>query len=678
MKKSSFITTLLLCAAALFSSFATATESQQVVAEQSVLKLISDHQQAQPGQTITIGWRINLTPHWHVYWHNAGDSGLPPELNWTLPPGWSISSIQGWPTPLRLDIPPLVNYGYEDELILLYELSIPQHAAPGTYHLQTHAGLLMCKDVCIPGEGTLELPVNVGSSSIAKQDVQQQFANVRTQYAQPWAGAPLSFSITEDTMALQLPAGTKTAYFYPAQEGIINDTAAQKISKGNLLLKADVHRGMPSTLSGRLTLDGQDYWVNDIPMGDPAVADASSHNLLLIIALAFIAGIILNLMPCVLPVLMLKALSIIKKAHVAQPWRHGVAYTAGVVASFVGIALVLLSLKAAGAQLGWGFQLQSPLFVALLSLLLLLLAFNFFGFISFGQSLARLTPRDNGSVVSSALFGLLVTVLATPCTTPFMGGAVAVALTQGGLAAVLIFTSLGLGLALPFLLISLYPNLLQRVPQPGPWLEYFKQFLGFPLIATALWLLWVLGQQTSVNTLAFVLALALLLSLAMWMFNLLNQPTQSNDTRFGGWVILLAAVIGSVWAVQFYVPATSMPADQHRQHEQAWSPKAVEQALADGQIVFLNFTADWCITCKVNEHTTLKSADVRKLFITYNVQQFVGDWTRYDPAISQELERYGRQGVPLYVLMAAGKDPIVLPQLLTSGEIRKQLEHIRD
>jgi thiol:disulfide interchange protein DsbD len=561
-----------------------------------------------------------------------------------------------------------MNYGYEGEVLLVSSIQAPDNVQEGkAYTLAARAGFLMCADICLPGEADLSVQVFGGASPQPAADVQKMIAE-RTM------PTPLQATAwqTEDGYILSLPtaslAPVKTVRFMPATEGIIMDMAEQPYRATEeaylLTLKKDAwYDQSVSTLTGVLLINEDRSFEITAPLTTaPAQPTMPWSPLLAAVLFAFIAGLILNLMPCVLPVLAIKVLSIVKQAH-GRPWAYALAYTGGVVSSFWLLGGIVLLLKLSGQQLGWGFHLQSPIFVGGITIFLTLMALNFFGVFSLGNRLASLEniAAHHHGVGGAFLSGALVTLVATPCTVPFMGGAMAYALTAPLLHMLTVFSSMALGLATPFILLSLHPAARRVLPKPGPWMETFRRFLGFPILATALWLGWVFGQLTSLDLLVALLGLLLLISLAIWLWDRKNRRWSLTITA--------ATVAVFLWFSGVLPSSDNAPALVW----EPWSEARTTTALNQNRPVFINATADWCLTCKVVEHTLFKQTEFAKLMKDHNVLLLEADWTRRDDAITALLQRHGRQGVPLYLIQIPGQSPQVLPQLPTLQDFEQVL-----
>lgn len=659
-----------------------------------------------PGAPLWLGLKIEHKPHWHTYWKNPGDSGLPTTVEWTLPAGWQAGEIQ-WPTPKKLPLGPLMNFGYEDTLLLPVPVTVG--AAPGgETEIRLSAEWLVCKDVCIPegGDFVLRLPAGpVTAHATLFRDAQEALPR-----ALPEARATAELRDGALQVRVEgLPAAWqgRAIEFFPETPGVLdNATRPQTQWAGGVWqasLPLDAYRSegpavLPAVLATTNEIAGVQVPVNvttpwpALPAAGagaeaaaPALGNASvtpppglAMGLGLALLAALAGGALLNLMPCVFPVLSLKVLGFAahgqdRRAQLAG----GLSYTVGVVLSFVALAGVLLALRAGGEQLGWGFQLQSPLVVAGLAALFTLIGLNLAGVFEFGSVLpsSLASARAKHPLADSFLTGVLAVAVASPCTAPFMGASLGLAVTLPTAQALLIFAALGLGMALPYLAAAAWPAVARALPRPGPWMLHFKQVMAFPMFATVVWLVWVLGQQAGIDGVAALLGLLVALAFVAWA---LGSPGLSRTARggFGATAALLlaAAVYWAAPALQTQAIAATASAEERWQ---PWSAERVAQAQAAGQPVFVDFTAAWCVTCQYNKRTTLADAEVLGDFEARNVLLLRADWTRRDAAISAELSRLGRSGVPVYALYApSAAQPRVLSEILTVGEVRSALAEL--
>lgn len=687
---------LLLCSATLHAADHAETEQVKV-------RLIAERNLALPGSDVLIGLEQRIIPHWHTYWQNPGDSGMPTSIAWTLPAGASAGPIQ-WPVPTRQKQGALTNFGYAGSALLLTSIHIPANAKAGNeFPVTAKASWLVCEEICIPQQAELTLTLKIVAPGTRLPAANPAISAARTALPKeaPWAASTVR---GKDTLQLRIASPELAAqkfeeiWFYPLKWGKLDHGAPQSVSRDGDALLLTLHYGeAPPTadesLEGLLVVseksaDGvlaHGFNLRAAPASTaPAAAtsegatDGEHLGVLLAMLLAFAGGIILNLMPCVFPVLSIKALSLVRHGtHASREIRmQGLAYTAGVVSSFLLLAAILLLLRAGGAQIGWGFQFQSPGFVLAIAWLMFAIGLSLSGVFTLGNAIAGLGEdlTEKPGYAGSFFTGMLATVVATPCTAPFMGGAIAYALSQSAPQLVAVFVALGLGLALPYLLLSNWPRLQRCLPKPGVWMERLKQLFAFPMYATALWLCWVLVQQTGPDGLLPALGGMFCIALAAWLFDatrLLATPARRLAT-----VLALAFVVLACGAAYSRLPQTQTAVTAAGADFEAYSEARLQALRAEGKPVFLNFTAAWCITCLVNERVALSQASVKTAFKQDGITYLKGDWTNQDAAITAKLAEFGRNGVPLYVFYAAGKDakPVVLPQILTPESV---IEHIR-
>ena len=664
-------------------------------------ELLSEHVTLRPGTTAWVALVFKIVPNWHTYWRNAGDSGEATRIDWTLPEGYAAGDIV-WPPPERLPVGPLLNYGYSDEAVHLVPITVPKDARPGgDVTLTANASWLVCEEVCIPEEGVLKLALPVaGDPPIADFRAGPIFAKARAAFPKP---SPWSAKYRFNGNGFRLDvaaAGLKReviedAWFYPYGHGVVKYAAPQTLTVTDRALTLETQRGKaakPITgVGGLLVLkerlgDGQ-IATQAFRLTAAEAAPAYSIGFWEAVILALLGGLILNLMPCVLPVLAVKALSFARHAHPDRGEgrgmaRHGAAYTVGVLASFAVVGAVLLAVRSAGEAAGWGFQLQEPVFVLLMAYLMVLIGLNFAGVFEIGGRFAGLggALAERSGLSGSFFTGVLAVIVATPCTAPFMGAAVGFALGQTAVVAMAVMLALGFGLALPFLLLSMAPRLLRLIPKPGPWMVRFKQLLAFPMFATAAWLVWVLSLQAGDAAVLGALAGAVLLAFAAWLWQ--ASAGASGRWRLAGLSAAAIAVIVAFGMVRYAdsgAPGTAYAGPDPATAEttagggivwQPFSEARLAALRAEGRPVFINFTAAWCITCIANEKVVLRLDSVRKAVDSARMATLKGDWTRRDPVITAHLAAFGRSGVPLYVIyppQGSPKKPMVLPQILTEG-----------
>jgi thiol:disulfide interchange protein DsbD len=654
-----------------------------------------------PGKPLWLGLKIEHAPHWHTYWKNPGDSGLPTTFEWQLPAGVTAGEIE-WPTPAKLPIGPLLNYGYEGTVLLPVAVTVPAGFKGDSLDVKLRADWLVCKDVCIPEGGDFVLRVPAQAATAGHGAL---FEATRAAQPQAVAGAQAEATVKPDALELRiasLPAAWqgKVLAFLPETAGVIQN-AAKVEGRWNggewtARVPLDPQRSAsPTAMPAVLTAPGEtagllvqvavkgSWPAVAAPAALPSLGEAAvappppSTSLPLALLLALAGGALLNLMPCVFPVLSLKVLGFASHADDRrQLLAGGLAYTAGVVLSFVALAGLLLALRAGGEQLGWGFQLQSPAVVAVLAALFTLIGLNLAGVFEFGSVLpgSLAAARAKHPVVDSALTGVLAVAVASPCTAPFMGASLGLAVTLPAAEALAIFAALGLGMALPYLAASAWPALARALPRPGVWMAHFKTLMAFPMFATVVWLVWVLGQQAGIDGAAALLLLLLALAFAAWA---LGSPALGRAARRGfGAVAVLLMAAALFWAApalrQEAVASSAVPAAN--EDWQAWSPEKVAQGQAEGRPVFVDFTAAWCVTCQFNKRGTLASSSVKTAFKDRNALLLRADWTRRDAAIGAELARLGRNGVPVYAVYTPGAaGPQLLSEILSPDEVRKAI-----
>ena len=633
----------------LLTSLATLTAHAQssIKTPHAEVSLVAQTTRAEPNKPAWIGLRIQHQPHWHTYWRNPGESGMPTALDWKNLKGATVGDI-AWPAPKRIPTGGLVNFGYEDDLLLPLQVQIPAtHSGP--LLLQAKATWLICKEVCIPEEGDVSLTLNVAAGEVAPSAHAALFTKALNAQPQPLGELPLKTaaaqrSAKEMVLAVDnLPvSAVRSAYFYPYAEGIINPSAPQIAHAANGRVAMQMALAPNATenaaLEGVLTINDKAYALKAnvlnvptaiIPAGlnklsstalAPETMTGGDLTLWAAFALAFVGGMILNLMPCVFPVLSIKILGFAQHAgdNKSVMRAHGIAYSLGVVATFLALAGALLAVRAAGSNVGWGFQLQHPVVIGLLALVFLLIGLNLLGVfeVRFAPQVGEGTHKNAN--VQAFLSGVLAVVAASPCTAPFMGAALGFALTQSAATSLAIFAALGIGMALPYALLAWFPGWLKKLPRPGNWMNTLKKWLSLPMFATVAWLGWVL-----------------------WL-----QLAPVNETP-------AAQVAAGKW--------------------QPWDDAAIATNLAQGKPVFVDFTAAWCVSCQANKRLVLNTEAVGKAFDAKNVTLMRADWTKQDPKITDALKALGRSGVPVYVLHRPGKSPLVLPEVLTAGIVAEAL-----
>ncbi len=684
-----------------------------------------------PGETSKGGLYFKLEPGWHVYWKNAGDAGEPPHIKWTLPDGITAGPLQ-FPVPQRLPVATLMDYGYENEVLYPFEIKTAAGAKPGDAILHAKVDWLVCREECIPGKAELEVVRAVGSGGSNVEPDASLFARLGNKLPRPLpAGAKASFQATATGFKLTLETGKREteAAFFPADQDVVDNPAPQKVTptaKGlTLELKKDVNlTANPSQLRGVITLaGGRSYEIAasaggaaapvDVQPAASATAPAAApvaqaqqaapvvsapaasapaasapqgrmtissvpaappkNGLWQSIGLAFVGGLILNLMPCVFPVLFLKGLGLVQSSgeERGRMRLHGAVYTLGILVSFWALVAALLVLRAAGSRLGWGFQFQSPVVLMLMASLLFFLALSLAGQFEIGLTLTSAggSLAAKQGYTGSFFTGVLAVIVATPCTAPFMGAAIGYALAAPALVTFAVFTVLALGLSAPYVALTLQPAWTRLLPRPGAWMEVLKQAVSVPIFATVVWLAWQIAHSYGDILVAALLVSFLLLAIAGWFLG--RWPAKGWAT--GVAALFLLGVIGlGVYASNSFAVAAAPSAQ--KTGWQPWSEDVVQKNLSAGRPVFVDFTASWCLSCQVNERVALSRPEVQKAFADSNVALLRADWTQHDEAIAQALEKLGRSGVPAYALYTPGQaTPKLLPEALTPGIVLDSL-----
>lgn len=675
MQLCTFITLFLVSLASIAPAFA-----EPVTAPHVEVQLVSENESFQWGKPFRVAIRWTIEDEWHLYWKNPGDSGEPPKFTWKLPEGFTAGATK-WPVPQAIAVPPLTNYGFEKELTLVTEILPPvAGSALGSAPIAVEASWLVCQEECIPGSATLNVELPAKEDAPAPTSYKEWFDRAQSQWPSPQT--PWTFEVKNEDEFVQLvakgaAATFEDATFFAEDRSLFRHAEDQKFEKtaDGWTLHLPKKNTFPSTfdrLAGVLVVQGKQNEAFEIDaVSKPALNWKQTLSALLA---AFLGGLILNLMPCVFPILCLKVLSFAslgggerKHAYISS-----LAYVMGILVSFWGLAGALLILRAGGEQLGWGFQLQSPYFLIFLTLLLTMMSLNFFGTFEISGSWTGAGQGLAGKEGATGAFfsGVLATLVATPCTAPFMGTAMGFAFTQPPWISLLIFTALGLGLAAPFVVLALSPRLVRLMPRPGQWMVTLKQGMGFLLMLTVLWLVSVLALQVPLTAVFFVLFAMLMLSFALWLWGVGGTVART---------VALFIMLGSLFfgLQQGKVKQTAAQSVAASSHWTSYSEEAVDKAVRGGAAVFIDFTAAWCITCQVNERVALEVESVQAKFKEKSVQLFKADWTNQDAAIAKKLESYGRQGVPLYVLYPGGnKAPVILPQILTPQIVLDELEKV--
>jgi len=697
-------------------AFAQSASAQAVVQTENVRsELVSEVAAVKPGEPFWVGLRQTIKPKWHTYWKNPGESGLPTEIAWKLPEGAKADPIV-WPAPTRFDIGGIINYGFKDESVLLVRVTPPATLA-GPLTLTAEANWLVCEDVCIPEEGKFELVLPSGATATpASPQTRALFEQARRALPtqSPW---PARYGVSKagDPTLLVEAKGLKAdaisdVYFFPAEWGPVATMAKQSaaIDANGIripLKRGDAKAAMPATLTGTLVLtektaDGSVKQAFDVSAKlDPAFVPTTAatslagatgvEDLSLVQALLFalLGGLILNLMPCVFPVLAMKAAAFARLAghDRTEMRRDGLAYTAGVLVSFAAMAAIVIAIRQAAGDVSWGFQFQSPVFSLLIAYLFFVVGLNLSGAFEIGNRLAGVGQGlvSRGGTTGAFFTGVLAVIVATPCTAPFMAAALGFALSQPAPATIAVLLAMGLGLALPYLALTMTPALQRLMPRPGPWMDRLRQFLAFPMYASAVWMIWVLTQQTGADGVLYALGGMVLIAFAIWLLR------AGSPAPAGTWIRRGVAAVAVLLALAVTIklqdgPATAASASGGQnagvsfEGWERFSRARMDEAVAAGKPVFVDFTAAWCITCLVNERVALETPAARKAFEQAGVVKLKGDWTNRDDEITSILKELGRAGVPLYLFWAPGAaKPKVLPQVLTESLVLSELSSIQ-
>ncbi|GAA0565090.1 thioredoxin family protein [Rheinheimera aquimaris] len=652
-------------------------------------ELVSEYQQVQPGQTLQLALHFVPDEHWHTYWQNPGDSGLPTQLSWTLPEGVSAGAIK-WPTPQAIAVPPLVNYGFEGQTILLSDLTVASDYQADTLPISLKVDWLVCEEVCIPAEAEFSLVLPVAAKAVLAEDAVSLFQQAQQQLPYP-INVSGQFDVSGGAFSavLDIPTIQPISAFFVAATELVDHAAPQQVTLNGeqLLLQQPLNTYFsvaPQQLDIVLITTANKAYSVQLQQTRSAGTEIlitqgqqDPTALWLILLLAGAGGVLLNLMPCVFPVLSLKALSIAGHGQVRrQQQLQALWYSLGVVMSFVMLAILLIVLRSAGAAVGWGFQLQNPYLVALLVYLLFALGLSLSGVVQFGLGLMNTgsAVADSGGSRGAFFTGVLAVVVASPCTAPFMGTALGYAVSQEAAIALLIFAALGFGMALPFLLLALVPGFSRVLPKPGVWMDTLKQWLAYPLYLSAVWLLWVYGRQSGVDAQAMLLIGVVCIAAACWLWGRRQLSLAGNGSvMLAAVLLLLALALPGFAPYQQRNPTDTATADQSWQ---SWSADTLSELRQQGKPVLVNMTADWCITCLVNERVALSSDSTKAALALYDVTYLKGDWTLRDAAITEYLRLYQRDGVPLYVLYWPGQQPEVLPQILTPDTVPQTLARL--
>ena len=640
--------------------------------------MLAESYSMNPGDELLVGFKFTLNPGWHTYWENPGDAGEGASIKWNLPNDVVASKIL-WPGPERIPVEPLMTFGYEDEVVLLTKISTSAASAI-PLNLNAQVSWYTCKEICIPQEAEVSIPIKLGSKtpSVSKGLLEHTLGKVPVEFNGTYRVNKLNDSYVLQGEFEKMDQ-YDSMYFFPKEYGLTNYTKNQQYEKNidtfSLQIMASEVTIEKESFKGVIAVN-KNKEVNFIEIDYPlATKEASQEfNILTLIVFAFLGGLILNIMPCVFPILTIKILRFVEQSRDStyKTLQQGLLFSLGVVISFLTIAALLIALKSGGESIGWGYQLQSPVVVSLLFYLFVILGFIFMSNIVLGSSLARLSSisLNKSDSLESFLTGVLAVIVASPCTAPFMGSAIGFALLQPSFYSILIFLGLGIGFSLPYLILSAKPSLLSFLPKPGQWMETFKQFMAFPMWASALWLLWVLSSQVGDQEVIQVLLGALLITTGLWLIE--KNNSEKNWVKWLMRLPFLLLFIFSLWLI----PTSYSDLDESKQDQLTYTPQLLDDLREENSLVFLNFTADWCITCKVNEAVALKTTKVSKLLADKNITYMEADWTRKDPIISSTLEQYGRTGLPLYLLFPSKGDPLILPEILTEDILLSYLNEV--
>jgi thiol:disulfide interchange protein/DsbC/DsbD-like thiol-disulfide interchange protein len=661
----------------------------------------------QPGKRFTVGVLLRQAPKWHTYWRYSGDAGLPTTIQWKLPAGWKVGEIQ-WPIARKLVEPGDIHvYGYYDEVLLRQEITPPDELSESEVQLTASVDWLVCEKICIPGGAELHLQLPIGGTPAAANE--ELFSRFERQLPQPWPAdevAQATWSREANQLVLRISSRALAAHpaveFHPLPpEGAVIGHPAVSREDDAVVVRIPIvtEQGKLTSMDGLVvfgqTPDGAERvaWTLGSaaapPMAEAIQLSADFATILQALLFGFVGGFILNLMPCVLPVISLKIFGFVQHAGSSRRriLMSGLSFVAGIFVWFIGLALLLIALKTAGREVAWAYQFTNPYFVLTMSAVVLVFALNMFGVfeINLPQTASRgilgWTTREGDA---GAFFqGVFATILATPCTAPFLGYALGFALMQPAWVIMAMFLAIAAGMGAPYVLLSAKPAWLRFLPKPGAWMERVKQFMGFLLMATLLFLLYVVGAERGTDAVIWASCFLLVLSIACWMKGAFLTPLASGRSRAVTWLLIVALVLGGGHYFIGDKFAHAQLPDQSGQVQlsggwQPFSSDRLEAELAAGRAVFIDFTAAWCVTCKFNKATVLDRADVQEAFDRRGVVRLQADWTNGDPEITRILKQFGRPGVPLYVLYPAGKslEPIVLPELLTRNIVLDSLERV--
>jgi thiol:disulfide interchange protein len=705
-----FLRTIVAATLALTASVSLVAASNSADLPHVHVLLIAPNAQFHSGQN-DAGLYFKLEPGWHVYWKNPGDAGEPPHIKWTVPQEITAGAIQ-YPIPKRLPLGPLMDFGYEDEVVFPFQINVG-NTGSGSGTLHAKVDWLVCRGSCIPEKTELEITRPIGQGSDTVQPDQQIWARLANRLPQaPPSNLKIGFVPTSTGFRLTVNTGRREteASFFPSSPDVLSNPAPQTATPTATGLTLDLKKdetltANPKELTGLLLLSGNRAYELVVPYGPPKPARAAPSEappaaatspatspstlastgtpaktgLLEAATFAFLGGLILNLMPCVFPVLFIKGLSLVQSGgeerHKLR--NHGLVYTFGILVSFWVLVGVLLGLRSAGSHLGWGFQFQSPVFLSLMAALLFFLGLSLAGQFEIGLTLTSAggSLAAKQGYTGSFFTGVLAVIVATPCTAPFMGVALGYALSETAIVTFAVFTALALGLAAPYLALTLQPAWTRILPRPGAWMEVLKQAVSVPIFGTVIWLAWVIANAYGAAVLAALLASFLLLAIAGWFLG--RWPAKGWSSAIAASLILVVVVTAIVAPKQLGQTAEAQHQAGNSTGWQPWSAEAVGRFQSQGRPVFVDFTASWCLSCQVNERVALSKPEVEKAFADSNVVLMRADWTRYDDNITRTLNGFGRSGVPTYALYVPGESqPRLLPEVLTPGIVTDALAQL--
>jgi thiol:disulfide interchange protein/DsbC/DsbD-like thiol-disulfide interchange protein len=673
-------------------------------------RLISEVKSVKPGSSFWVAVQLTMNEGWHTYWRNPGDSGLETQISWQLPDGFTAGEIK-WPYPERIIEEPLVIYGYHNTIYLLSEISVDKTVPVGEpVFLKANVSWLECAEVCIPGDADVKVRVEVKNTQPElNEHLLETFSNARAELPILPGEWKITAAVRDGMLTIQAAApewykgDTGSIWFFPYKTDLIENTAEQMTKKDGSVYHisiplASMDPQIPDTLRGILLSEkgwrgpGSEKAMEILTtlsqkLQTPAGSSAGLTSIWLAVLFSFLGGMILNLMPCVLPVLSIKIMGFVKQANEehSKSWQHGVVFTLGVLISFWVLAILLLIFKAGGAQLGWGFQLQSPAFLIILSSFMFLFGLSMFGVFEIGTSLTTVAGKTQGvsGFGGSFVSGVTATIVATPCTAPFMGSALGFALTQPAWVSLLVFTFIGLGMSAPYMLVTSIPALLKFVPKPGRWMESLKEFMGFLLVATVIWLLWVLGIQAGASVVILVLFALLITAVGGWIYGRWGNLAMPMNKRIISTVLAVILILSAnIYALanvdQYAVKQNQIATNTEGIKWEPYSAERIAELKQAGKPIFIDFTAAWCLSCQVNEQVAFSSEDVQNKFKELGIRSFKADWTSRDEKITQALADFGRNSVPLYVLYSgkSGSQPEILPEIITPGIVLDALKNL--